>query len=438
VLFCIIVAVLHPLPAGAEEGPKRPKDLLARYEAFVDGLRVIAFDSLEMQYSKGGPFKDWTWTSSYKSSYARAGQRWRLRVHQVGLNYYQRILPLDVDSENVFDGETYVIVNRDDRGARSLSKMDLDTAKRRLESGGAGPVETDVLAEVDAQKPTGAGEYAIQEQTSVLYGYISVDQLFVTDLLRDKSTRLTSGSEAIEGRSCDILKGLTTHGTVTLWLDSSSDYAPVRIHLRKSGNDLMDKIPMRLQKAPNYMWARPNLPTREYELHLDARPVSIDGRTALAGYVRRDLFVYEGGSEYSIRSDAVFDNVRLLPKPGDLEPTLPIPEETRVSIRNAPGLQAKWSGGKIVMLFDKPTVASLKANWVSEQSSPPLWRRPLVLAALTLLVLAAALLFRRSLPVRGLGSRRICEVRPQDRLLSSKAPGLACRSIDALRNFIIR
>ena len=58
---------------------------------------------------------------------------------------------------------------------------------------------------------------------------------------------------------------------------------------------------------------------------------------------------------------------------------------------------AKWSGGKLVLGFDKPTVASLKANWVSEPSSPALWRRPIVVATTALLVLAAGILAWRRL-----------------------------------------
>ena len=231
-------------------------------------------------------------------------------------------------------------------------------------------METNVVAEVDAQKPAGAGEYAVQEQTSVPYGYIPVDQLFLADLLRQKASRLAASSEAIDGRTCDVLTGATSHGTMSLWLDSELNFAPLRMLIRKAGNDLMDKTPMRLQKALNYRWARPNLPVREYDLQVDFRPSSIEGRTVIAGYNRAERFRYEGGQDYSIRSEVTLDHIRLVPKSEELEPTLPIPEETRVNIRNVPGLRAKWSGGKIVMPYDKSTVASLKANWVSEQGAP--------------------------------------------------------------------
>lgn len=395
-LVGLAVSALWPWPGASAEGAPKPEQLLARYEAFVDGLRVIGFDSLETTHSKGGPFADWTWTWVSRSSYARAGERWRLRIHQVGFNYYKRAVPVDVESERVFDGKTYLIVNRDDRGARSLPSMDLETARRRLDGGGSGPVETQALAEFDAQKPVAARSYAVQDQTGALYGYIPVDDLLVADLLRQKSSRLTAGTEVIDGRRYDVLTGATSHGAVTLWLDGALNYAPLRLRIHKAGNDIMGKTPMRLQKAPNYMWARPNLPVREYELQVDLRPTSIEGRTVFAGYLMMERFGYEGGPEFSIRTEASLDHIRLLPKPEELEPTLPIPEETSVDVRNSPGLRAKWSGGKLVMLYDKPTVASLKANWVSDQGSRALWRRPLVLATAGLLTLAAGVLVWRS------------------------------------------
>ena len=104
-------------------------------------------------------------------------------------------------------------------------------------------------AEVDAEKPRAALTYAVQEQTCDLYGYIRVDHLFVADLLRRSTSRLTAGTETIDGRSFNVLKGVTSHGTLTLWLDPASGNVPFRLRLWKDGNDLLDKTPMRLQKA---------------------------------------------------------------------------------------------------------------------------------------------------------------------------------------------
>ncbi|MFI5456155.1 MAG: hypothetical protein ACHRXM_11965 [Isosphaerales bacterium] len=395
-LVGLALAVLCPWPSGAAERAPKAEELLARYEAFMDGLRVIGYDYLETEYSKGGAFADWTWTATVRSFYARAGERWRILIHRVGFDYYEgHEVPFDLEQEKVFDGKSYIIVNRDDRGARSLSSMDPETARRRLVGGGGGPVETTIVAEVDADKPAGARQYAIQNETSVLYGHIRVDGLFLTDLLRSKTSQLTVATEMIDGRRCDVLKGGTSHGTVTLWLDPAANHAPIRMQMRKAGNDLMGKTPMRLQKATNYKGAKPNLPLREFELQVDFRPTSIEGQTVIAGYVRRDRFIYEGGPEYSIRIEASLDHIRLVPKPEELEPTVLIPEETSVYVRNAPGLRAKWSGGKLVMGYDQPTVASLKANWVSEQGPPALWRRPLVLTTAALLTLAAGVLVWR-------------------------------------------
>lgn len=372
--------------SGASEVPK-PEELLARYEAYVEELRTIGFDTLRMVYEKGGLFPDWTWDWITQASFARAGDQWRLRYHTVGFQFYDRVGPVNAIREDVFDGKSYFMTIRDDRGARELTSMDLDKAKKLLESEGIGPWRMDVSAEVDAEKPTATHRYFVSGEVSDLYGYINVDGVTVDDMLRQKATRLSSRRESIEGRSCDVLMGVTAHGTLTLWLDPASKYAPVRLRLWKEGDDLMDKTPMRLQKAEVGRWARPNLPMRQYELQEDFRLQSIKGRIAPASYVRIDRRIYQGGQEFVSRKESSLDHIRFDPKHDDLEPTLPIPEDTNVLLRNAPGIRAKWSGGKLVMNYDKPAVASLKGKWVSEVKTVSFWRRPLVVMIAVLLSL---------------------------------------------------
>ncbi len=196
----------------------------------------------------------------------------------------------------------------------------------------------------------------------------------------------------LDGRQCEVLEAVTSYGILTLWLDPAADYAPLRTRMWKEGNDLMGKTPMRLQKPHNYRWARPNLPVRQFELQVDYQQQRIGGRAAPAAYTQNYRYIYEGGSEFAIRIECNLEHVRFDPRPEELEPTVPIPEDTRVHIRNAPAIRAKWSGGKLVLGYDKPTVASLKANWVSDPGPTAFWRRPLVLAAAVASALTAGFL----------------------------------------------
>ncbi len=264
--------------------------------------------------------------------------------------------------------------------------------RKLLEGDGIGPWKMDVSAEVDAEKPKAARRYFVRGEVADLYGYIGEDGITADDMLRQRTTRLTAGGETIDGRSCDVLRGVTAHGTLTLWLDPASDYAPVRLHLWKENNDLLEKTPMRLLKADANRGARPKLPLRQYELQVDFRLQSIQGRIAPTSYVRTDRFIYEGGQEFLSRSDFSLEHIRFDPKPEDVEPTLPIPEETSVFLMNGPGIQAKWSGGKLVKNYDQPVVAALKGKWFSEEKTVPLWRRPLVMAIAVLLVLVGIIL----------------------------------------------
>lgn len=380
---------------GAAEVPK-PEQLLARYEAYVDGLRSISFDTLQTVSEKGGPFKDWTWDWITQASFVRTGECWRLRNHVVGFNFYDRLAAVNVVREDVFDGKSYFMVIRDDRGARKLTSMNLEDAQRLLQGDGLGPWKMDVSAEIEAEKPEAARRYFIRGEVADLYGYVYLDGITIDDMLRQRTSRLTSGLDTIEGRACHVLKGVTKYGIVTLWLDAALDDVPIRLHLWKQGSDLMDNTPMRAMKASSGLSTRPNLPMRQYELQVDFQPEPIQGRTFPAKYSRLDRLVYEGGQVFLTSQKFRLDHVRFDPKPEDVEPTLPIPEETPVYLINGPGIPSKWSQGKLVKGYDKSVVVSLKGKWFSEVKTVPLWRRPLVVTAAILLFLLCGLLAWRN------------------------------------------
>ena len=70
---------------GAELDPNAEK-LLTRYEAFLDGMRTIRFDSTGTIHLKGGVFQDSTLLDIREATFARAGERWRL--HEASIGYF--------------------------------------------------------------------------------------------------------------------------------------------------------------------------------------------------------------------------------------------------------------------------------------------------------------------------------------------------------------
>ncbi len=198
-LFGTIAVLLGSSPVGAAEEAPRADELLARYRAFVEGQRTIRFDSLERMYQRGGPFPEWKWTKTFRSSFARTGDRWRLYVHEVGFNYYTHPAPIDAEREHVFDGSSYLIVIRDDLAARGLGGIDQQSAERRLTERSAERVRMDVTA--DLEKPEAAHVYAFQDQTRALYGHVAEDNLLMDDILRQKTSRLKARGECWTGGS---------------------------------------------------------------------------------------------------------------------------------------------------------------------------------------------------------------------------------------------
>ncbi len=95
----------------------------------MDGLRTLSLDTRQMVNEKGGAFPDWTWDWIVQASFVRVGDRWRFQHHLVGFHLYDRVAAVNVVREDVFDGKSYFMVIRDDRGARKLRSMDLESAQ---------------------------------------------------------------------------------------------------------------------------------------------------------------------------------------------------------------------------------------------------------------------------------------------------------------------
>jgi len=340
---------------------------------------------------KGGPFNDWTWMGLVQCTFARSEPRWRLLLHDVGWKYYDgKKLAHYAESETVFDGSTSLSITRDDRDVRNLPGLDLDSARALLTSS-RGKIETQVSAEVDEKKPSAATSYATENQTNALYGYLPGDGLFVSDVLRKYISVVNVRLDSISDRPSYVLEAKTPHGTVSLWLDPGAEFAPIRLRVSKSPKDLFGGTPIQsLKGRGDKKRAAPALPLRGVEYQVDFRAAPVADKVGIVQYERLDRLIFEGGRDYSMRYAAEMTRVGFAPTSAELEPTLPIPENTRVYIQNAPGISAEWVGGKLTLHYDKPTVAALHANWFSESSSVTLWKRPLFILTAPLLVLFLA------------------------------------------------
>jgi hypothetical protein len=389
-ILALVAMGIVPPPQIMAEADRSARDLLEHYARYVQGLETIQYRLRERTTAKGGSFSDLTWTNSSEATFVKLDARWRCRSHAVGLVRLKvKTSPVETESESTFDGKTSIYVNRVDRTTQELADFDEAAVEKLLRSGMRGRVETMAVAEVDAERPTSAGEYKIQNQSCNLYGYLPADRLTVTDLLRDTTTRLVTRTEMLEGRRCRVLEGQTAHGQVTLWLDPAAAFAPVRLRVVKGEADLLDKVPMRTLKAEtSELSPYPKLPMRGMEIQIDYRLGTVAGRPMIVGYTRLDRFLYEGGSDYLRRDEGNLSEIRFDPAPAALEPSLAIPDGTKVVVRNSPSLRAKWSGGKLVLDYDKPTVAKLSGEWQSETSDKSPWGRPLVLGTVAIVTLS--------------------------------------------------
>jgi hypothetical protein len=371
--------IAAPRIHGASDAPSA-RELLAHYVNYLDQYEAIQYRLRERTSSKGGLFTDWTWTSSTQAEFAKSGHRWRCWEHSVGLLFHNsNKISLQTDSENTFDGKVYILVDRADRTTQESGNIDEPAADRLLDSGMHGRVETTVVAEIDADQPTALDMYKKLNETCNVYGYLPADDLTVAELLGSQATRLTIRTEDVAGQPCHVLEGMTSHGRIALWLDPSASFAPVRLQVTKGEEDMIGKVAMKTLEAPtDQSGPEPALALRGMEVQINYRIEPVADRPTIVGYTRLDRYLYEKGEEYQRRDEVQLSEIRFDPSASALEPTLPIPEETPVIVRNALGLSAKWSGGKIVFDSDKETVDSIQGKWVSEVSGTPWWRRALV------------------------------------------------------------
>ena len=340
---CLALAILSlgmiPPRVNAAGVDTSASELLAHYVRHVDGLGAIQYRLRKKITSNGGVFPDWTWVCTSEATFVRSGVRWRCRLHEVGFqNHESTKYSFETETENAFDGKVNLYVDRVDQSTQSLADMDEATAERFLRSGVRGNIETVVVAEVDAERPTAPEGYKAQNESCDLYGFLPADGLTVADILRDPATRLTTRSEVVDGRPCRVLDGATTHGQVSLWLDPAASFAPVRPRVVKGESDLMGQVAMKTLKASTSPFgAEPKRPMRGMEIQIDYRISPVAGRPMIVGYTRLDRFLYQGGVDFPRRDVAELSDIRFDPPPRAVEPTLvAIPVETPVVVRPPP------------------------------------------------------------------------------------------------------
>jgi len=366
---------------------------LKRYEQFLAGLRDLSFECLDVQYEKGEAFRQWTWIGTTKVTFVKRGEQWRFRIREIAVDYLDgRTMPSDTETEYVYgdDGNLHKVF-RDYREARSLrGRFDKSDALKRLSIDG-GPYEAGVRVVIEAETEDALKGYAIQNNAAnVLYGYMPYDHKWLPDLMRDGALHARRVRMKEDEAEMIALESIGRYGRWELWLDPKTGHAPRRIRNEKRGSDLIGDREIGSLPAPEPMLgAEPRKALRALDFEVDFRPTLVDGVPMAAGYTRTDTLTREGGEQYQIRREVTFSDIRFDPDPSALARTLNIPEETAVSIENAPGIAARWQHGQIVQEYDNSVINRLSDIKFPGESSA-WWRHPLLLANLFLLPLILA------------------------------------------------
>ncbi|MBN2455246.1 MAG: hypothetical protein JXB29_01710 [Sedimentisphaerales bacterium] len=168
----------------------------------------------------------------------------------------------------------------------------------------------------------------------------------VTDLLGESGDlHLRQGQEDVNGISCNVLEGTTKYGKVTAWVAPSKGYAALKWKIEKTGDDFINDTPM--SKNELVLWVD----------QFECKEIQQIGQYFIPTKSTFDFAnTAKDGSSVSTHCDYTVSDIQLNPDFNTIGAfKIDLPEGTRVTVPESPGIQYIWKGGKVVPDADAPT-----------------------------------------------------------------------------------
>jgi hypothetical protein len=157
--------------------------------------------------------------------------------------------------------------------------------------------------------------------------------------------RLRQGQEDVNGTACYVLEGTTKYGKVTAWIAPTKGYVALKWKVEKTGDDLIDDKPM--SKTQLTMWIAQFECKQTQQIGASYIP-----KTATFECTSKSK---DGSSNLSLDVYNISD-VQLHPDFDALGAfKIALPEGTRITIPESPGVKYIWKDGKAVPVVDGPT-----------------------------------------------------------------------------------
>lgn len=161
----------------------------------------------------------------------------------------------------------------------------------------------------------------------------------IADLLGEAGDiHLRQEQEDINGISCYVLEGTTKYGKVTAWVAPEKGYAALKWAIEKAGDDFLNDVPM--SQTQVISWSEDFNCTE-----LEQVAASFVPKTATFEFTSK----LKDGSSSSLLDVYKVSDIRLSPDFNALGAfKIDLPEGTRVTVPESPGIRYVWRDGKAV------------------------------------------------------------------------------------------
>jgi hypothetical protein len=166
----------------------------------------------------------------------------------------------------------------------------------------------------------------------------------VPDLLSESNDiHLRQEQEEINGISCYVLEGTTKYGIVTAWIAADRGYAALKWVIKKTGDDIINDMQMSNTKMVLSIYQFDCQEVQEFNGYFIPTKATFTDTSKL-----------KDGSSSSIFNVYSIGDIKLNPDFNAIGAfKINLPEGTKVTVPESPGVRHIWKGGKVVADVNK-------------------------------------------------------------------------------------
>ena len=190
----------------------------------------------------------------------------------------------------------------------------------------------------------------------LIFGYADLGGTeFLPDILEGGGVtgKRVSSNSGTQGQLVQ-LESNGTYGKHTVWIDPAAGYLPTRIEVVKQGPHLFGGTKISSQKRRTRQWRIwPNQKLIRHRRRIENIVTqTVDDHPLIAGFTMTQVYEYDQGDSLTWTHRVAIQDVRTSLDWDDaslFQPTIEVPDGTRVQVNDSRNIDYIWSGGEIVL-----------------------------------------------------------------------------------------